>query len=45
MKKGVITVFNAYGIIISIKNNTFRPKFLVNGIIFITFASLNPILQ
>ena len=41
MKKGIIRAFNECGVIISIKNNTFWPIYLVNGIIFITFATSN----
>ena len=45
MKKKRITVFDEYGIIISIKNNTFLPVYLENGINFITFATSNPLLS
>lgn len=44
MRRRRITVFNEYGIIISIKINTFVLNCLVNGIIFVTFATPNPIL-
>ena len=44
MKKKRITVFDEYGIIISIKNNTFLLNYLVNSIIIITFATPNLIL-
>lgn len=43
MKKRRITVFNAYGIIISIKINTFMLICLANSIIIVTFATPNPI--